>query len=124
MNNLTKDDIYQAIHDWEQEMGEDFFDYFGASFKAVSFMCWALGRKYLTVEQFNAWEKDNSHDSEDASHCVYSDSKYSSKPYTVVQEDEWTEEGQEKAYRIFAEFVAESVTYKQKLKEFLEENPV
>jgi len=120
---MTKEEIYQSMHNWEQEMGEDFFDYFGASFKAVSFMCWALGRGYITVEQFNQWETDRSLDSDDAGSCVYCCYGLC-KPYVVVAEDDWTAENQKKAYRIFAEFVSESVSYQKKLKEFLEENPI
>jgi hypothetical protein len=103
------------------EAGEDFLDYFNSDFRAVSFMCWARGKGYITVEQFNKWEDDKSSESMDMSVCVH-DCHGHGKGYAVVCEEDWTEEGQEKAYMILAEFFSESVTYQRKFKTFIEEN--
>jgi len=118
---MNKQEIYDSIVNWQMEAGEDFLDYFDSDLKAGSYMIWCLGRGHITVEQFNLWEEDSSYYSDWASHYVHN-CHGEDIPYSVVSEEDWTEEGQEKAYMILAEFISESVTYQKRLKEFLEEN--
>lgn len=117
---LDKETIYNGIVEWEQEAGESFTDYF-SDINEVSFMMWALGRKYITPQQFNLWEEAFSKRELEATcfnYYLYS-SNGSDVPFACVNDGhDWTEEGQEKAYRIFAEFVSESTTYQKRLKAF------
>ncbi|QFP93414.1 UNVERIFIED_ORG: hypothetical protein Xoosp15_149 [Xanthomonas phage Xoo-sp15] len=120
---MDKQEIYDRIVLWQLEAGEDFLDYFDGDLRAGSFMMWCRGKGYITIEQLNLWEEDDNYSSECATRYVH-DCGHSGKPipYAVVSEPDWTEAGQEKAYMILAEFISESVTYKNRLQIFLEEN--
>jgi hypothetical protein len=120
---MTKEEIYDLIIEWQIEAGEDFLDYFDSYFRVVSFMCWARGKGYIAIEQFNKWEEDNDSDSDYMSVCVH-DCHGHDKGYAVVCEEGWTKKGQEKAYMILAEFFSESATYQKRFKKFLEENEI
>lgn len=103
--------------------GEDFLDYFDGNFNSTSFMFWARGKNYISVEQLNLWEKasrDVNSLMSDSTKVIYS--CYEELAYAVVSEEDWTQEGQDKAYRIFAEFISESVIYQDRLREFIQEN--
>ena len=121
---MTKLEAYNAIVKWQMEAGESFLDYFEGDFNAVSFMMWCRGREHITVEQFNLWEKayinkeDEAYDAQSLAHDCHGDNL----PYAVVSEENWTEEGQERAFMILAEFISESVIYQKRLNEFLEDN--
>jgi len=121
---MTKEEIYQAMVDWQMDAGEDFLDYFDSSLNAISFMCWARGKGYITIEQFNLWEGEYKGDFSEAAWATRYVHSFDGEQieYAVVSEEDWTEEGQEKAYGILAEFISESVSYQRKFKEFLEEN--
>lgn len=120
---MTKLEIYNAIVNWQMEAGESFLDYFDGDFNAVSYMMWCRGRNYITVEQFNLWEEayiNGEDEADEAQSLVYCDNEI--LPYAVVSAEQWTEEGQKFAFMILAEFISESVIYKNRLNKFLEEN--
>ncbi|UXQ88884.1 hypothetical protein Thu_24 [Bacillus phage Thurquoise] len=120
---MDKQEIYDKIVAWQMDAGEDFLDYFDGDLVPGSFMMWCRGKGYITIEQLNLWEEDDDASSMWATRYVH-DCGNSGEPipYAVVSEEDWTEEGQEKAYMILAEFISESVTYKIRLQEFLEDN--
>ncbi|AXQ67699.1 hypothetical protein KIOSHI_22 [Bacillus phage Kioshi] len=120
---MDKQEIYGKIVAWQMEAGEDFLDYFDGDLRAGSYMMWCRGKGYITIEQLNLWEKADDFDSGCATAYVHDCGNYGEPiPYAVVSEEDWTEEGQEKAYMILAEFISESVTYQHRLQKFLEEN--
>ena len=121
---MTKLEIYNSIVKWQMEAGESFLDYFDGDFNAVSFMMWCRGREYVTVEQFNLWEKAyiGGEDEADEAQSLVHDCHGENIPYAVVSEENWTEEGQKRAFMILAEFISESVIYQERLHEFLGEN--
>jgi hypothetical protein len=120
---LDKQKIFELINEWEQEAGESFTDYFSGHVNASSFIMWALGRRYITPQQFNLWEDAlTKRELEATCFNYYLYSHYGDKvPFACVEEEDWTEEGQDKAYMIFAEFVSESKIYQKRLTEFLKD---
>jgi hypothetical protein len=118
---MSREEICQAMIDWQIVAGEDFLDYFDGDVNISNLMCWARGKGYLTIEQFNQWEQDDSFESLWLT-CVVHDCGGYDKPYSFVREEEWTEEGQEKAYTLLAEFISESITYQERFQRFLRDN--
>ena len=121
MDNKT---IYHMMVNWEIEAGEDFLDYFDGSFNPVSFMFWARGKDYISIEQLNEWEeayKENDLHAVTAMNIVHN-CHGDNIPFAIVSEDEWTADGQAKAYLIFAEFINESKVYQRRFFQFLSSN--
>lgn len=121
---MNKQEIYEAIVNWQMDAGEDFLDYFDGDLRAVSFMMWCRGKGYLTIDQFNLWEEAMNNDNDEAEQAtsIVHNCHGDNIPYAVVSEEDWTEVGQEKAYMILAEFISESIIYQKRFKEFLKEN--
>lgn len=119
-----KQEIYEAMVNWQMDAGEDFLDYFDGDMNAISFMCWARGKGYISIEQFNMWEEAYNGDFSEAGWATrYVHNCHGEEPgYAVVNEEDWTEEGQEKAYGILAEFISESKSYQLKFNNFLKDN--
>ncbi len=110
--------------DWEYEAGEDFLDEFDSNVSIPNLMFWCLGKGYITESQFNVWEKDFSECVIEAQCLNYIVHDYDGDVllYALFSEEEWTEEGRERAYGILAEFIASSNTYKKRLLKFLANN--
>lgn len=123
---MNKQEIYDKIVDWQMEAGEDFLDYFDSDLNIPNYMFWCLGKGYITADRFHNWEiamKRGDYEAEWATSVVHScHGDEDTKGYAVVWEEDWTEEGQEKAYGYLAEFMSESLTYQRRLQRFLEEN--
>lgn len=108
----TKEEIYNEIVEWEQEAGEDFVDYFDGHINEFNFMFWALGKGYITAEQFQAYEEERI----PSTSYVLGDEEYS-----VVYEDhdnpDW-ETPYRKSREILADFFSSSATYQERLHNF------
>lgn len=111
----TKEEIYNAIVEWEMDAGEDFVDYFSGNMNEFNFMFWALGKGYITAEQLQAYEKDSF--ASGGTSFVLGDEEYS-----VVVEDhdnpDW-ETAYNKSREILAEFLYSTITYQTRLDDFL-----
>lgn len=120
---MNKQEIYEKMIAWQMDAGEDFLDYFDSDLNGINFMFWARGKGYITVEQLNLWEVAiDINDSALYASTYVHDCYGEGVPYAIVSEEDWTEEGQEKAFGILAEFISESITYIKRFKVFLEEN--
>ncbi|QVW28834.1 hypothetical protein [Bacillus phage SWEP1] len=117
---MNKHEVFHAIIDFEHEVGESFFDRFGAYVNAASFMFWARGKDYINVEQFNEWEhsyENGELESDDLNYYVYTDD--TDVTFAVVIDEEMEEETYHAALRIFSEFIAESSVYTSRFEGFI-----
>jgi len=108
----TKEEICEAIIDWEQDAGEDFVDYFNSYINEYNFMFWALGKGYITAEQFRAYENDDI----PSTSFVLGDEEYS-VVYDASEGDDW-ETPYRKSREILADFFSASTTYQTRLDNF------
>lgn len=123
---MNKQEIFDAIINYEMEVGEDFLDQ-GFNLHPLTFMTWCFGKGYLTKEKYNLWSdaytsriKGMYLESHDANYFVYA-SHGCKVPFAVVSSDDWNEECQHKAYMILAEFISKIDIYIDRLKEFTKE---
>jgi hypothetical protein len=105
----TKEEIHEAINNWEGDAGEDFLDYFDGSMNEYNFMFWCLGKGYITEEQMQAFESAGSTGSE----YLVGDEEYS-----VIQVDSM-EEPYDKGNEILAEFFSSTKTYQKRVSHFI-----
>ncbi|AKQ08461.1 hypothetical protein PQE66_gp146 [Bacillus phage PBC2] len=108
----TKEEIYDAIVEWEQEAGEDFVDYFSGDMNEFNFMFWALGKKYINVEQLQAFEQETC----PSTSFLLGDEKYS-VVYDDGEDEDW-EETYKASRRILADFLSSTITYQARLENF------
>lgn len=110
----TKEEIFDAILEWEQEAGEDFVDYFNSYINEFNFMFWALGKGYITAEQFRAYENDSF--ASGGTSFVLGDEEYS-VVFEDHDSDDW-ETPYRKSREILADFFSASDTYQFRLDNF------
>lgn len=121
---MTKEEIFKAIIDWEQEAGESFTDYFSSGIDGKTFMTWCFGKGYISREQFNQWVEAWSKkklESNCSNYFVYNEYGNKNAPFAVVITEEYSDEAQEKAYKILAEFISGIDVYITRLNKFLSE---
>lgn len=108
--------IYDDIVRWEKEVGELFTDYFDIHMNVPNFMFWARGKGYLSVAKFNNWQehlKDGNISVLEFTNVLYSWNDNIN--YSIFDSGEH----QERAYRIVAEFISESMVYQERLDLFI-----
>lgn len=116
----TVEEMYEACRDYEIRHGESFLDHFDSDFNQGSFMFWALGKGYITTEQFNVF-----HDTYmESFYCDTGDSLiFGQEEYSIVQDFEgvdW-EEPYKKGFMILCEFLTSTAEYQRRVEEFLGE---
>jgi hypothetical protein len=110
---MNKEYIYGKIIDWEMNNGESFLDYFDSDMNAYNIMFWIKGKGYITQENFEKWEREQS----DTIMLGVQDYLYDVEDsYGIIKED-WKE-----GIKIIAEFISESVIYQERFNLFMEEN--
>ena len=124
--SLSKQEqLARQIEQWEFHNDEDFFEYVSSYIDIAIFMWWAMGREYITQEQFNKWEEDILNKEDNAKWLPYiayncQGNSIGDIPYSIVKEDTYSFKGKEKAIMIFANFISESIIFKKRFDEFLE----
>jgi hypothetical protein len=113
MVNRTKEEMFEAIREWEMEAGESFTDYFESNVNEANFVFWCVGKGYMTVTQMKIWEKQQRSAS-------FSDIVCGSEEYSVVYTTEHNQKDYDRAYDILAQFLCSSNTYQQRVDEFLQ----
>jgi hypothetical protein len=119
--NILQMEIYETIMTWQLDHGESLLDQ-GFDLRELTFMTWCLGRKYITPEQFNIWNKAWAVlelEAIDANYYVYNSDGVDEVPWAVVSSDEWNDEDYKKAYLILAEFISEMEVYQNRLNKFV-----
>ena len=119
----TKEEIFEAVRNWEMDAGESFLDYFDGSINLTNFVSWSLGKGYMTEEKFHAWE------AEEYNFISGDEILFSEEEFSIVREPEFTfndrdnhDKEYDKAQMILAEFLSSSKTYQKRVDEFLKEN--
>lgn len=119
----TPEQIYESICNYEIEAGESFLDHFDSSLNEVNLLFWAMGKGYITKEQFHAWEDNES------LAISNDDILFGEEAFSIVKEPEWSfsdreeyDKAYEKAQRILAEFLASTKTYQERVQKFFKEN--
>lgn len=110
----SAEQMYKDIRNWEYEAGESFGDYFEGSINEFNLLFWATGKGYITPEQLQKYENKKEHTSLD-------DIIYGEEEYSIVKADEEKsfDEQYEEAMKIFAEFLASTKTYQNRVDNFL-----
>lgn len=111
----TVEEMKKTIIDWEEDMGEDFLDYFNSYMNFPNLMFWAFGSGYISKAELNAWEADLQ------SMASESELLLGGEEYSIVKEDDfelWLD-AVDKAYTILAEFLSSSTTYQRRVEEFV-----
>ncbi len=117
---LDVKEVFDAIIQYEHEVGESFFDRFGYNVNVPSFMFWALGRQYIGVVKFSEWEhayNNGELEADDLNYYVYTDDK--DVTFAVVIDEDMEEETYHKALKIFSEFISESSVYTRRFEDFM-----
>jgi hypothetical protein len=118
---LAITELAQRMIDWQMENGESFTDYF-TNVYAPSFMYWCMAKGYLTKEKFNMWEEafmNKKHSEADSfNDFLYNQFNDEDAQFAVVISEDYNEEDEMKAFRIFAEFCLDSSIYMKRLEDF------
>lgn len=125
MSGCKKEMIYQIIQKWQDETEVDFIEYcFDIS--PLTFMSWCLGKGYQTSKKYNLWVEAYTSDdfyksttSKDACSYMYNWQGEYGEQYAVIVEDDWTDKGQEKIFKIIAEITSEIDVYQARFKNFM-----
>lgn len=120
----NREEVYQALRNWEYEHGESILDdSFGSYIDIRTFMAWALGKGYTTPNKFDMWYNKfckGDWEAEELQHFLYDD--YGDTEYAIVKskDGEWHERDYRKAYKIVAHFIVDFIIYQKRFEEFLE----
>jgi hypothetical protein len=109
---MNKEDIFFHINEWERNNGESFLDYFDSDMNAYNIMFWIKGKGYITQENFEKWEREQS----DILILGVQDYLYDVEDSYGIIKEHYLE-----GLKIIAEFISESSVYQERFKLFLEE---
>ena len=121
MDYSNKEEVFKALIDWEQENGEDILDTnFGYGIELPRFMAWAVGAKYITSKQFEAWyDEFIVGEAEELINFLYD--RHQEIEYALVssEDGEWSDDDYYLSFRILAHFISDFRVYRKKLEAFL-----
>lgn len=108
---MNKEQIFKDIKEWQGRYDESFFDQFEMNINSREFMFWAVAKNYITIEQFQSFEK---------AARVYN-YLIGDEEFSLLQEDNADDYDNiyDKANEILAEFISTSIYYQNLVEDFL-----
>lgn len=123
MNLENREEVYQALRDWQYEAGEDILDgRFGSDINIKTFMSWAVGAGYISNKKFGMWYnkfRKGDYEAEELNQFLYDG--YGDVEYAIVRtkDGKWHDEEYEEAFRILAHFITSFDIYQKRFGDFL-----
>lgn len=126
MKQLTKEEIFNSIIEYNHEAGESFEDHFGHNINEATFMTWCLGKRYINPLQYDYWTRDQSDmklEATDLNYYLYNaEDQEDYLIYAVVHSVKWNDKDYERAIKILSEFISEISIYQKRFQNFMKES--
>ena len=117
---MSTEEVLQQIKEWENKSHESFIDYFDCQVNPAVFMYWCLGKGYQHRSKFLLWEM--AFNCQESSATTLNDYLISDTiEYAIVfaSEEYDYKVYEDKALRILAEFISQSVTYTHRMNKLI-----